>query len=72
MFLRGLLLSLPDIGKIYDVEGLKKNTDSWPLFLGVIATTNILATAAVFISIYLIHESELEIDNPKKGPSLVN
>ena len=66
MFLRGLLLSLPDIGKIYDVEGLKKNTDSWPLFLGVIATTNILATAAVFISLYLIHESEREIDGSKK------
>ena len=61
MFLRGLLLSLPDIGKIYDIEGLQKDTDTWPLFLGVIATTNILATAAVFLSLRLIHEGEREM-----------
>ena len=58
MLLRGLFLSLPDFGKIYDVEGLKKNNDSWPALLGVIATINILATGAVYVCIWLIKEAE--------------
>ena len=62
MFLRGLFLSLPDIGKLYDIEGLKKNNESWPFVLALFAITNILATASVFVNIFLIHKVEREID----------
>ena len=62
MFLRGLFLSLPDIGKIYDIESLKKNNETWPFVLALFAITNILATAAVFVNIFLIHKVEREID----------
>ena len=61
MILRMVFESLPDIAKIYKIETLSKNTQYWPLTLGIISATNILATGAVYVSIYLLHQSESEI-----------
>lgn len=69
MALRGFFLSLPDFTDV-------KTSDSWPAVLGVIATTNILATAAVYVNIWLIKESEYEInettdDNGQKAVLII-
>jgi len=72
MFLRMIFVSLNDIAKTHKIEPISKNTDYWPVMLAIISTTNILATFAVFVSIYLIHESEREIAESSERSDRVN
>lgn len=72
MFLRMVFVSLPDIAKIHRIDSISKNTQYWPVVFGLIATTNIFATLAVFLSIYLIYKSEREIAESPERLGLVN
>lgn len=72
MFLRMVFVSLPDLAKMHKIDSISKNTQYWPVVLAIIATTNILATFAVFLSIYLIHECERDIAETTERRELVS
>lgn len=72
MFLRMGFESMPDVAKTYKVMSVSKETPYWPVTLAIISITNILAAIAVYVSIYLIHDSECEIEEWPETIKLVN
>ena len=74
MTLRMLFESLPDIAKHSDITAFKKDNDSWPLMLGIISVTNILACLMNYLGFYLAHKSQMLVEETenRNRSTLVN
>ena len=57
-FVRMIFVSLQDIQKISKIESIGKETDYWPFIMSLQCASQLFATAAVFISVYLIKKAE--------------